>query len=99
MIARRLFIAFSGYKFLQNLRAQGFQTFDSVIDESYDLIKDDTARYAAAMEQVKYLCEQDQAVILEKIRPVLEHNYIHIMTTDWVARSVNQIRDCIRLAQ
>ena len=30
-----LFIAFTGYKFMHNLRALGFETFDGVIDESY----------------------------------------------------------------
>jgi hypothetical protein len=95
MIARRLFVAFSGYKFLHNLRRLGFQTFDSVIDESYDLIQDDTARYTAAFEQIKYLCSVPQQQILDKIRPVLEHNHNLIMNTDWNAFAVSHIQEKI----
>ena len=90
-----MFIAFTGYKFLQNLRNLGFQTFGNVIDESYDLIEDDTKRYLAAFEQVKYLCDADQSDILEKIKPTVEHNYNSIMNTDWNSRAANQITDTI----
>jgi len=99
LIARRLFVAFSGYKFLQNLRMHGFQTFGDVIDESYDLILDDTERYTAAFEQVKRLCAMDQAEVLAKIQPVLEHNHNLIMNTDWTLYAANQIRDIISSAQ
>jgi hypothetical protein len=99
LIARRLFVAFTGYKFLQNLRETGFQTFSDVIDESYDLILDDTARYTAAFEQVKLLCAMDQAEVYEKIQPVLEHNYNHIMQTDWTQYAANYMRDIISSAQ
>jgi hypothetical protein len=98
LIARRLFVAFTGYKFLENLRALGFQTFGSVIDESYDLIKDDNARYAAAFEQVKYLCSQDQQTIYKQIQPIVEHNYQHIMNTDWTNYAVVRITELINSA-
>lgn len=96
MIARRLFVAFTGYKFLHNLHTLGFKTFDGVIDESYDLIFDDTDRYTAAFEQVKYLCSQDQSIILEKIKPIVEHNYRHIMETDWTNYAATRIAAVIQ---
>lgn len=95
MIARRLFVAFSGYKFLHNLRQLGFQTFDSVIDESYDLIQNDRDRYTAAFEQVRRLCQLPQEQVLETVRPVLEHNYRRIMDTDWTAYTRDQIQQKI----
>jgi hypothetical protein len=95
LIARRLFVAFSGYKFLHNLRQLGFQTFGSVIDESYDLIKNDADRYTAAFEQVKLLCERPQAEVLKIIRPVLEHNHALIMNTDWNQFARDQIQEKI----
>jgi hypothetical protein len=95
LIARRLFVAFSGYKFLHNLRQLGFQTFESVIDESYDLIKNDRDRYVAAFEQVKLLCELPQEQVLETIRPVLEHNHKLIMNTDWTKFARDQIQEKI----
>jgi hypothetical protein len=95
LIARRLFVAFSGYKFLQNLRQHGFETFGSVIDESYDLIADDQQRYTAAFEQVKKLCALDQTAVYEKIKPVLDHNHNLVMTRDWTQYAAQQIRNII----
>jgi len=95
LIARRLFVAFSGYKFLHNLRTLGFQTFGTVIDESYDLIKNDRDRYTAAFEQVRWLCAQPQQQVLETIRPILEHNHALIMNTDWNGYARYQIQDLI----
>ena len=99
LIYRRLFVAFSGYKFLQNLRDLGFRTFDNVIDESYDLIKDDTARLTAAFEQVKYLCSVPQSEIFSQIATTLDHNYNLIMSADWTRRAAHQISDIIVSAQ
>jgi hypothetical protein len=95
MIYRRLFVAFSGYKFLHNLHELGFKTFGNVIDESYDLIKDDEQRLAAAFEQVKWLCSQPQDQIYLKIADTLDHNYNLIMSTDWNIRCANQVRALI----
>jgi hypothetical protein len=99
LIARRLFVAFTGYKFLHNLRQYGFQTFSDVIDESYDLEINDEKRYTMAFEQVRYLCSTDPDIIVEKIKPVLEHNHRLIMETDWTRYGANQIQDIIKLAQ
>jgi hypothetical protein len=95
MIARRLFVAFSGYKFLQNLHNQGFQTFSNVIDESYDLILDDNERYTAAFEQVKRLCSMDQTEVYNKIRDVVEHNFQSVMGQDWTQYSADKINGII----
>jgi len=92
MIARRMFVAFSGYKFLHNLRNQGFRTFGDVIDESYDLIEDDNERYRAAFEQVRRLCDMDQFEVYRAIQDALEHNHQHIMQTDWTRFAANQIQ-------
>jgi hypothetical protein len=94
-IARRLFVAFSGYKFLHNLHTLGFQTFGTVIDESYDLIKNDQERYTAAFEQVRWLCSQPQQQVLETIQPVLEHNHNLIMNTDWNFYARTRVQDLI----
>ena len=37
MVCQRLFIVLSSYRYLHYLRAAGFQTFNSIINESYDL--------------------------------------------------------------
>jgi hypothetical protein len=91
LVARRLFVAFSGYRFLHNLRQLGFQTFDGIIDESYDLIKHDGDRYTAAFEQVRYLCSVPQDQILPKIRSIVDHNHEVVMNTDWVKFATDNI--------
>ena len=83
LIARRLFVAFSGYKFLQNLRSLGFRTFDNVIDETYDTVTDLGLRCQMALEQVKYLSSLPQQEVLAKIKPICDHNYNVMMNTDW----------------
>ncbi len=95
LIARRLFVAFSGYKFLENLRSLGFKTFGHVIDESYDLEPDFETRMTLAFQQVKLLCQLPQHEVLEKIRPTVEHNYEIIMQTDWNLLTIKQIRSRI----
>ena len=83
MLAHRLFVVFSGCKYLEYLRSLGFQTFDNVIDESYDQIVNDQQRWAAAFEQVKRLCDMNQAEVLEKISARVEHNYNLVMDEQW----------------
>ena len=92
MMARRLFVMFSGYKFLQNLRNLGFQTFDTVIDESYDLMYNDNDRWSAAFDQVQRLCKMDQTEVFEKIAPAVEHNYHLVMNTDWTQYMLDQLQ-------
>jgi hypothetical protein len=83
IIAQRLFVMFAGKGYLANLRRLGFKTFGDVIDESYDDELDDLVRWAKAWIQVKWLSEQPQELILERIRPVVEHNARVMLTTDW----------------
>jgi hypothetical protein len=75
IIACRLFVMIAGQYYLRNLRKIGFQTFDSVIDESYDQEPDPETRWRMAMEQCDWLCKQDQDVILRKIMPTVLHNF------------------------
>jgi hypothetical protein len=75
IVAERLFVVFSVDRYLQRLHEMGFQTFDSVIDESYDLEPNLTKRMTQAMDQVRYLHTQDPDKIKEKILPIVKHNH------------------------
>jgi hypothetical protein len=83
LLARRLFVVFCGQYWLRSFKGLGFKTFDCIIDESYDNIEDPHTRWSAGYEQVKYLCTLDQQMVLDKIRPILEHNYELMWSTDW----------------
>jgi hypothetical protein len=93
LIARRMFVAFSGYKFLHNLRNQGFLTFCDIIDESYDLIENSQERYRAAFDQVRRLCDMDQLEVYNTVKGVLEHNHQHIMNTNWTQFAADTIQN------
>lgn len=83
LIARRLYIVFSGQHYLRNLRSLGFQTFGDIIDESYDEIENPEYRFIAAFQEVVKLCNRDQAEVLAQIREIVDHNHRVIMDSDW----------------
>lgn len=85
IIARRLFVMFAGRNYLANLRRLGFRTFDGIVDEGYDTEPDCLIRWRWAWEEMVKLSQRPQQEILELVRPVVEHNFTHMMTTDWAA--------------
>lgn len=95
LMSRRLFVVFSSRGFLANLKNMGFRTFDCVIDESYDAVEDSEQRYRLAWQQVELLCQQDQATVLAKIQPVVEHNFALAMNQDWNKVMVDQVRTAL----
>lgn len=95
ILAKRPFVVFAGKGFLRFLRESGFQTFGSVIDESYDEIEDNKTRWNAAFDQVRWLCEQDQTEILSACKPVLEHNFHKIWNDDFKIPALAKIQGLI----
>ena len=83
ILARRLFVTLGGQYQLRNLRQLGFRTFGNVIDESYDSVEANVDRFKLAMDQVEYLAAQPQEEILAKIKPICEHNFNLMLSTDW----------------
>lgn len=59
---------------LQALRDLGYRTFDHCIDNSYDLIEDNTQRWQAVFAAIKKLQAQDMHAWFEQCREDLEHN-------------------------
>lgn len=83
ILARRPFVVFAGRNYLKNLKKLGFQTFDTVIDESYDDVENPEQRWARAWEQVEVLSKQDPRGVYRALQPALEHNKQHFLATDW----------------
>jgi len=52
----------------------------------------------AAFAQVKKLCEMDQRWVLDRVQPVLEHNYELITSTDWTTYATSKIQDIINIS-
>ena len=71
------FFIHAGQYALQSLRELGFQTFDSLWDESYDLIYDPEARAAALHASVKEVLSRPISELNQLIREhshILKHN-------------------------
>lgn len=83
ILARRLFVLLGSYRALEKLRLLGFRTFDGIIDEKYDLVENTQERHELALDQLQWLCYQDQATILNKVTDIVDHNYNHMITYDW----------------
>jgi hypothetical protein len=74
ILAGRVFLMFGNSGFLANLRKLGFETFGSVIDESYDSNILDFERFDLIKQQMVELSKQDYHKVIDKLRPVIEHN-------------------------
>lgn len=85
ILARRLFVMIGNRFALARLRSIGFRTFQGILDETYDEIEATDQRFLAALEQLKWLCAQDQSQILERCRPILEHNFDLMYGKNWYA--------------
>jgi hypothetical protein len=68
------FVLFAPPGSLQLLRDLGYRTFDSAIDNRYDLVEDNTQRYQAAVRTVAQLKSQDLYAWHLSLIPDLEHN-------------------------
>jgi hypothetical protein len=80
LLAKRLFVMFGAVNFMRNLRRLGFETFNKVIDETYDGIENHVKRFDTAFQQVQWLSEQDPREIYNLIQGELEHN-CHLVQT------------------
>jgi len=63
---------------LRYLRSEGFETFNSIIDESYDDIKDDVERWEAVIQQVKLLSISDWQAKRDQVQEIVKHNFYHM---------------------
>lgn len=93
ILAERLFLCLSSQYYLKNLRNLGFKTFHGIIDETYDNIADSKLRYCMIFDQIRYLLDTPQEEILEKIKPITEHNKKVLLETDWFGDTMKILQD------
>jgi hypothetical protein len=91
IVCQRLFVVLSSYNYLHYLRQAGFRTFDSIINESYDLEVDDVRRWRMAFEQMQVLATMDQQQVLERIQPMVKHNRQVLLETNWHKKMSQQV--------
>jgi hypothetical protein len=86
MRARHPFVLVGQPYALDELKKIGFKTFNEFWDESYDVCRNPTDRLEKICEliaQLNKLSKKEWIDLYKRMEPVLEHNYNHLMFTDW----------------
>lgn len=68
------FVIFGGAGSVEQLRRMGYQTFDHVIDHSYDKVINNTQRWDLACQEVERLMQLDLHSVYQQCQDDLEHN-------------------------
>ena len=80
IVSKQPFMLLAAPGNLAYLKSYGFKTFDSVIDESYDTIKDNDARIDSVVAQMKWYCnlsQEEKSRVIERLAPIVEYNFQH----------------------
>ena len=80
IVSRQPFMLLAAPGNLAYLKSYGFKTFDSIIDESYDLIQDNDLRTEAVVRQLHWYCDLtpgEKIDVIKQLEPVIQHNFDH----------------------
>ena len=80
IVSKQPFMLLAAPGNLAYLKSYGFKTFDSVLDESYDLIQDPDQRTEAVVRQLHWYCNlspDEKTDIMRAIEPIILHNFHH----------------------
>jgi len=87
LYCHRIFVVFAPQYFLRNLRELGFETWEGIVDESYDQEPLDHVRFQKAMLQIMRLAWlEDPRISYHRAQSRLQHNHLQLATV------VNQSR-------
>lgn len=101
MVMNQPFVGFFGPKSLSYLRSYGFQTFHNIWDESYDDIVDHNDRLdkvCSLIDSLEKLDDRQWADILEKCRPIVEHNRRHFYSEQFETTLLDEMHANMSLA-
>lgn len=88
------FVLAGNWRTLELLRSYGFRTFSPFVNETYDMIRDDSDRLLAVLEEIERLARMRDEVFHAGIRAmehVVHHNALH-MRSRMPAVSAAQVR-------
>jgi hypothetical protein len=80
IVSKQPFMLLAAPGNLAYLKSYGFKTFDSIIDESYDLIQDNDLRTEAVVRQLHWYCNLtpgEKIEVIKQLEPIIEHNFHH----------------------
>lgn len=101
MVMGQPFVLFAGPRSLEYLRKYGFQTFDSVWDESYDLETDHGLRKQKILNLIKTLAGKspgDFADIMQECQNIVDHNRQHFFSTEFEKILLDELHINMRAA-
>jgi hypothetical protein len=93
------FILCATHGSLEYLREYGFQTFDSVFDERYDMITDPLERLNAIVELMKRITEwsdSERSDKLIKLKQIANYNRQHFFSNNFFNRITNELRENLK---
>lgn len=79
ILAAHPFIVAANYGFYRDLRNQGFMSYNSVIDESFDLIEDNQTRLNRVIAEVAWLCKQNLVKFWQEVTETRLYNQKHLL--------------------
>ena len=80
IVSKQPFMLLAAPGNLEYLKSYGFKTFDSVIDESYDLIQDNDLRTKAVVSQLYWYCDLtpgEKTDVIQQLEPIIDYNFHH----------------------
>ena len=86
---------------LEYLRSYGFKTFDSVWDESYDLIEDPAERLIQIAELMKYISTwlpHQRERNMAEARAIAEYNRRHFFSQEFFNQVIGELKENLTLA-
>lgn len=83
IVAGQLFVLIASPGAVQFLRDTGIDTFDDIIDHSYDSISDNRHRIMSALDQIDRLVQMDLATLYTQIKPRLKHNSEYFLSQEF----------------
>jgi hypothetical protein len=89
VIMQQMFVVHSTPHYLKTLRGLGFQTFHSVLDESYDEEQNAGKRIDKIVELCKWLKDQDPVKMYKATESIRKHNAEHFFKESAVKSAVN----------
>lgn len=99
LIMGRPFVVITSQHYLKNLRELGFQTFDPVIDESYDSEPDPVKRWTMVADQINKLSKSNFQSVSDHLKKIIKHNrklacnseYWSQRLKNWMNQKIQQI--------
>jgi hypothetical protein len=94
IVMRQPFIVFAGPGTLDYMRNYGFQTFDSIWDESYDLEQDPEIRMDKILNLIIKLYHKpvdEFQSILDKCKKIVDHNVKHFFGEEFETQMLNEL--------